>query len=634
MTFLMFFIVGEPQVSKAVESPAATSTIMGLVVKAKSANEHVVTLTGNFNNPSQTAITNATITLATTGPIYTRSELGYILENSHAVNGTMQPTVKAVLGDVPAGKTRTWKLRFIGETVLGTSASGVYAFGTIATSDQVTTSSYVTTPWFYGNAQLKPTKVALAIPLTVPNRHIAAKPSSNIAQDKVELRRLSELVATTSRDSISWMIDPALKQWLKDLAPTELGPAASQLSRRLATLAGHSDLTPFGHANLAGLANSNQGAEVSSLMHYGNSIWPGHRTLYASPSGTLSTPTMDQLVLNNVTPAVSNTFLLGNARITTQAHGNLDGHDVVIFDDAASGCMTKQVNSESSFAQALCLASEIGMMTAESPAVSRTVAVLAPTQWSISQEHLDELLSRLRGNQWVSLISMSKVLTSTPQTQVNIPATAAQKPMSPRRLRAAKSLRTKAEAIGSMVTDAKWAATLSPAHYFAYSDLWATTEQATTYLNQQTLSLEAIPNAVKIQTSSRITIATTEAEIPITIANSSTHDVRIRVMLTSDTPSKFTSKPSQLVRVPVSKRVTVSVPVSLAGTGVINARVELLAPNGGSIGSHYDVRISSTAYQKVASTLVKLAFGILMLLAVSNFIRRRKSGKVESELDS
>jgi len=55
--------------------------------------------------------------------------------------------------------------------------------------------------------------------------------------------------------------------------------------------------------------------------------------------------------------------------------------------------------------------------------------------------------------------------------------------------------------------------------------------------------------------------------------------------------------------------------------------VKLLAPNGHPLGAHFDVRISSTAYQKVASTLVCLAFGILLLLAVSNFIKRRKKSQ-------
>jgi hypothetical protein len=62
--------------------------------------------------------------------------------------------------------------------------------------------------------------------------------------------------------------------------------------------------------------------------------------------------------------------------------------------------------------------------------------------------------------------------------------------------------------------------------------------------------------------------------------------------------------------------------------------VEILAPNGHPVGAHFDVRISSTAYQKVASILVRIAFAILLLLALSNFIKRRKKSKPENSNNS
>ena len=628
--FALLAIVSQPQISVAKSGPSASVTISGFDVATKSATKHVVTLTGRFTNTGDTALTAGSITLASSHPIYTRSELDQILANPQSVDGITQTSYQVSLGRIEAGASRNWKLRFAGESIVGSTASGVYAFGAIANTSQLTTSTYITTPWFYGSSTLAPTKVAIAIPLTTTNNHIAMKPLRDLAADREALARLTELVSVKQFKSVNWMIDPTLKPWLKDLSPTDLSDPAKMFTTRLSRILDHSVLTPFGHANLAGLASSNQGGEISSLIDFGNNIWPGHRTIYASPSGTLSKTTLKELMLNGVTPMVSNAFSAGNSQVTSNAHGTIRGNDAVIFDQAASNCLIKNGLTSTVLAQRLCLQSQLGMMTAESPGVSRTVVVLAPAQWALSSKQLSALLTSFEKKKWVSLVSLSQVLASNELTEINISENVAQKPMSPRTLKAASGLKHEVSVVGSMVTNPEWRRAATPARFIGYSDLWVRSAQAHAYLNGQRQSVKSIARNVTIQTSSRITIASTHAEIPITVANTSAHDVRIRVTLQSDTPGKFTANPSQLVNVPVGKRITVSIPITLAGTGVINATVELLAPNGQPIGAHYDVRISSTAYQKVASTLVRIAFAILLLLAVSNFIKRRRKPRTES----
>jgi Family of unknown function (DUF6049) len=620
--------------SLATSGPDASVTISGFDVLEKSQAKHVVTLKGSFTNTGKTALTATSISLATSRQIYTRSELSDILAHPQAVRGIAQTAITVSLGTVAASESRNWKLRFVGESVLGSSASGVYAFGAIAKSSQLTSSSYITTPWFYHSAKIAPTKVAIAIPLTTTNHHIPLKPVHNVAPDKKALARLTELVTAKEYKSVSWMIDPALKQWLADLSPTPLQKSAETMTTGLSKILDNSVLTPFGHANLAGLATSNQGSEIASLINIGSRVWPGHRTIYASPNGTLSMATLNQLVINGVTPMISNSFSVNNAQVTSNAHGIIHGHDLVVFDQASSNCLLKQAGTNTAFAQRMCLGSQLGMMTAESPGMSRTVVVLAPTQWAVTSKRLDSLLASISHKKWVSLTSLEQVVTSTDPSEVSIPQTAQQRPMSPRTLKTAAILKHETAVIGSMVTDSRWKISATPARFLGYSDLWSRTRHAHAYLNTQLHNVQSIARHVTIQTSSQITIPSTHAEIPITVANASTHDVRVRVSLRSDTPGKFTAVPLPLVSVPVGKRVTVSAPITVAGTSVINATVELLAPDGQPVGDHFDVRISSTAYQKVASTLVRIAFGILLLLAISNFIKRRKKSQPESSSTS
>jgi hypothetical protein len=630
LIFALFAAVSLPQISSAKSGSNASVKITGFSVTTEAATKHVVTMSGIFTNKGTTALPATSITLATSKPIYTRSELGDILTSPQAVRGITQNAIKVSLGAVKAGEALNWKLRFVGESVLGASASGVFAFGAIATSTQLASSTYVTAPWFYTGASIAPTNVAVAIPLTTTNSHIALRPIRNLASDTTALTRLTELVTVKQAKAVSWMIDPALKQWLQDLSSTELRDPAQTLATRLSELLDYSVLTPYGHANLAGLATSNQKSEIASLMDLGTSSWPGHRTLYASPAGTLSKVTLNQLVVNGVTPMISNAFSVNNAQVTSNAHGTIRGHDVVIFDQAASECLLNKTGTDTAFAQNMCLQSQLGMMTAESPGVSRTVVVLAPAQWALTGAQLGNLLTALDQKQWVSLTSLAQVLALPNTTEVNIPVTAKARPMSPRTLKLAARLKNQTAVVGSMVTDTEWKVAVTPARFLAYSDLWHKTTQAHAYLHGQLQSVQAIASNVTIQSSSQITIASTHAEIPITVANASAHDVKVRVNLRSDTPGKFTASVPPLVNVPIGKRVTVSVPITLTGTGVISATVELVAPNGRPVGTKFDVRISSTAYQKVASILVRLAFGILLLLAVSNFIKRRKKSKPEN----
>ena len=615
-----------PQASRAEISPKVQLSITGLEISTESAHKHVVTLLGTVTNPGETSITKAAVSLMTSGAIYTRSQLGEVLANPQSVQGTSHSEIRMSLGTLARGKSVAWKLRFDGDKILGSSASGVYALGANLISDQVSANNYITAPWFYSANKLAPTKVSFVVPLTTINSHIANEPLKTIEQDQAELTRLSALVNAKNSNALSWLIDPALQLWLTELATTELASQANALSAQITKLAPRSMTTPFGHANLAGLATSHQNAEISRITDYGNALGAGRGTAYAAPRGTLTNRTFKELARNNITPIVSNEFSTGNSHVTSSAYVNYRNHGVIVFDRASSDCLANRVTANTAFRQSMCLASEIGMMTAESPAVSRTVVVLAPSQWAVTEKPLSKMVSNLQRKQWVSLIPLSQVMASNTSQTLTLPDYQ-QQPMSPRTLRLARAVKHNIKIVGSMVVDPNWKKAVAATSLLGYSDLWITTSQAHAYLTSQLRSIQSISHSVRIQTSSRITIASTHADIPITVANASNQDVRISVTIASNTPGKFTAKPSALVTVPVGKRVTVSVPISLAGTGVIDAKVELIAPNGLATGPHFDIRISSTAYQKVASTLVRLAFGILIALAVSNFIRRRRTDK-------
>jgi hypothetical protein len=55
----------------------------------------------------------------------------------------------------------------------------------------------------------------------------------------------------------------------------------------------------------------------------------------------------------------------------------------------------------------------------------------------------------------------------------------------------------------------------------------------------------------------------------------------------------------------------------------VQVQAQLVAPNGEAFGEVENIQISSTAYSQFARTLVLGAFGLLVLFALSNFVKRR-----------
>ena len=79
-----------------------------------------------------------------------------------------------------------------------------------------------------------------------------------------------------------------------------------------------------------------------------------------------------------------------------------------------------------------------------------------------------------------------------------------------------------------------------------------------------------------------------------------------------------------MIQVDRDQRITVPGAIALVGAGVVDVQAQLIAPNGERFGEVENIQISSAAYSQFARTLVWGAFGLLVLLALSNFVKRRK----------
>ncbi len=596
-------------------------------------SRHVVQVQGSFTNNTNEIISRLELNLISTPAIKTRSQLADLISNPTTSKNLISSNSSAVLRNVAPGSQKNWQITFIGEEVLGMNASGVYAFGVSPNLAGTSEATVVTTPWFF-NTDIKPTNVAFVIPLTTLNNHLANGEVKDQARDLAEARRLTNLILNKSDSNISWVQDSALSAWVTQLTASTDSDIPTKLDVAIAGL-DSSGFLPFGSANLTALSFADQQSDLKDAIDLTRAIAGDHPIFYAPAQGATDSKTVSLLSTRGIRTIVSNEFLRGNEQLTTSAVATSDSNPVLVHDLATSSCLIGSGESATAFFKSVtCIKSEIGMMTAESPQKPRSIIVLAPADWNVSNVQLSKLVAELSGNNWMQLADLDSIATSK-STQNYVSLIKDDKNQLARQtIRQANELRTKTETFSSVFVDEDLVAGFNASRILGFSELWGSDTSSTKYLSENVALIDNFLNAISLQGSSRITTPEENSEIPITIVNESERAISVRIDLTSKATSRFSAVPSELIQVGSGQRITVPVAITLIGAGVVDVQAQLVSPNGERFGEVKEMQISSAAYSQFARTLVWGAFGLLVLLALSNFVKRRKDQRQLKALES
>lgn len=595
---------------------------------------HVVVLRGTFTNNSDQAISKLELNLVSTPAIKSRSQLAELISDPTVTNNLIFSNFSGTLRNIAPGAQKNWQITFIGEEVLGANAAGVYAIGVKPSTAGSNEATVVTTPWFF-NADIKPTNVAFTIPLTTLNNHLANGEVKNQKSDLAEAQRLTDLILNQSDSKISWLQDSALRTWVSQLAASSDSEIPSELSAAMDGLDPNASFLPFGSSDLTALSLAKQQRELLDAINLTRSIAADRPVFYAPVKGIASDDIISQLNDRDIRTIVSNEYLRGNSRLTTAAVATSESNPVLVHDLATSSCLSEAGDSDSAFFRIVtCVKSEIGMMTAESPQRSRSIILLAPANWKISAERISELVADLSDQNWMQLVNLDLVASSEATQNYDSSVSDYQNNLTQLTIRQADELRIKTETLASVFVDADLASDFDSSRILGFSELWGTGSDATKYLSRNLALINAYFSSVSIQASSRITTPEESSEIPITIVNESDLEVSVSVALTSTAASRFSSVPSEIIRVGSGQRITVPVAITLLGAGVVDVQAQLIAPNGEAIGEVQNMQISSAAYGQFARTLVWGAFGLLVLLALSNFVKRQKDRHLINKSES
>ncbi|MGA0002567.1 MAG: DUF6049 family protein [Candidatus Nanopelagicales bacterium] len=628
LTLGIGFLVVPVATSQAAEGSSVNITGLNILQLADAGgalgNNNVVILKGTFTNTSSQSIPKLELVLVSTPAIGSRGELAGLIADPTSASNLIPSDKSAILRNISPGVTKNWQLTFRGEEVLGVDASGVYGFGVQPDLPIASEATVITTPWFF-NSDIKPTNVALVIPLTTLITHLANAEVTDRKKDLAEAKRLNNLVINQDPSKITWLQDPALQPWVDQLEVDSGSGAPANLRTALSGLAPTTAVLPFGHANLGALVRANQQDDLADAINQTRQFSGDRQIIYAPDKGIADRQTVSLLNQQGIRSIVSNEFLRGNQRETTAAVVTSASNPVLVHDLAASNCLTSADKDDASFFAAItCIKSEIGMMTAESPQNSRNVLVLTPATWKISNERLSALVSVLSNHSWMQLTTLDLIAAAAPTENFVASQSADPRDFSRSLLRQAQNLKVNTESVSALYNDQGLASGFTAARIFGYSDLWPSNARATEYLTKNISLLNEYLSAVSIQASERITTPEESSEIPVTIVNESDKSISVSVALTSDATSRFTAEPSGVIVVDSGQRITVPIAITLVGAGVVDVQAQLIAPNGERFGEVENIQISSAAYSQFARTLVWGAFGLLVLLSLSNYVKRRK----------
>lgn len=585
---------------------------------------HVVNLRGTFTNTTSQAISKLELNLVSTPAIRSRGELSELMSDPTSASDLIPSNTFAILRNIAPGVTKNWQITFRGEEVLGATASGVYGFGVQPDLPAASEATVITTPWFF-NSDIKPTNVALVLPLTTLNTHLANDEVTDRKKDLAEAKRLTNLISNQDPSKVSWLQDSALIPWIDQLELDTESDSPEKLRAAISGLSPATAMLPFGHTDLTALVRANQQDDLADAINQTRQLSGDRQIFYAPAKGIADRQTVSLLNQQGIRSIVSNEFLRGNARETTAAVTTSASNPILVHDLGASSCLTSANKDDANFFRAItCIKSEIGMMTAESPQNSRSVIVLAPTRGALSNERLSALVSVLSDHNWMQLTTLDLVAATEPTDNYVASQSADPRDFSRALLRQAQNLKVNTESVSALYDDQELAAGFTASRILGYSDLWPSNARATEYLTENTALLNEYLGAVSIQASGRITTPEESSEIPITIVNESDRAVSVSIDLTSAATSRFSAEPTGVIQVDRGQRITVPVAITMVGAGVVDVQAQLIAPNGERFGEVENIQISSAAYSQFARTLVWGAFGLLVLLAISNFVKRRK----------
>lgn len=420
--------------------------------------------------------------------------------------------------------------------------------------------------------------------------------------------RLSSLLDVASRPGMSWLIDPALLDEVRDMAD------GYQVQTRDGTEPGTGQDAAKDWLDRFAQLDRNTGA----------------RTLFANPDVDGARAAGDTLVVARAERAAAKVSGLDGLPVvvvpaggvlTSATYGFLAGSgvDLVLADNAvAAGALQSGARNEP-----LVLAASAAVPgTAETPQLLRRQLALATAVVAGRRGEVRLLTSTSDAEQdaaalggWLVRRNLHDLLDSTPS--VSRTALVAAKPA---RLNAGQF-----DQLRRLETDFTAHAELAPdSTLITQSDAAVTRASASAWVSDargfdaqleglnRLVGMPELGRSVVLDASPRFVMSSRTNQFPVTVTNNLAETIKVKVVVASDNPQRLTVPPSDLVTVEPGQSVTLNIRPEATANGVVTARAYVATESGRRVTPDTAIIIEVTDLGVVAWIIVGVSALVLV----------------------
>ncbi|MGA1678999.1 MAG: DUF6049 family protein, partial [Candidatus Nanopelagicales bacterium] len=485
-----------------------------------------------------------------------------------------------------------------------------------------------------------------------------ALPNEALPESLISTGRLANILRAGQGNLVSWVIDPALTEFLNQAGDGYLvkdnfgnfspGQFSEEINLFLNGLQFSADSTekwamPYADADLSALARGEANSAFEQAITIARPILENN--LGAGVSGVValspfgSTPTdvigdsyaqglTSTIVLDTTYPPIAGTLFTpsGLAEVNT----NLGREKILLNDSLLSNTFNTQVNTaeETVFFRQQLLADTF-LVANQINDPTRILVVSPETYWSPTLESSLVIAQTLTRAPWVRPVLLSEILN---QEVSNVLRSEYQFSD----LDLAKELPS--EHVNEIRTGQKLLSELAA----IYSDQAPIDGYAKAILQSSSNSFRAnrreresytssiidslIENKSKVQILAQgsVVLPGEEGSIPITIANDLDQRILVRLAATSNPEIRFSAEDLGLIEIEPGAKKGLTLESRVVGSGVIDVQLQLLTPVGDNFGEPVIISVQSAAYSQVATWIAGVAFVALILLSINSFRKRRK----------
>jgi hypothetical protein len=404
---------------------------------------------------------------------------------------------------------------------------------------------------------------------------------------------------------------------------------------------------PFGNADLPALVGAGGGTRAEEPVRVGRELLAND--LGTAPDAHLAWPVdgaIDGALLRTLEQGGSDVVVLDPRHLPAPSNGTTqnapvdlgagpDPQRALVGDAVLSGALTdpRAASAPAEWAQRILAETAVAWLERPNSTDPRGILLAPPQAWRPTGGFFRSLVRGLGAAPWLRLQPASTLVADVPQGPVEgerqlATVTSADVAAGlPRRyLNLVEQTRSQLDsflrAVGNDLPPA--AGGYDQDLLVAESSDWRPDDARTRgrgFIRAVTTGIKAVYRRVEVGTTP-VTLTARSGTIPVTVANESNERITVVLRLTS--PKVDLPKTSDRFVLEPRRRTTQLLPVGTRATGTFPIQVDVLTPDGREPIAAGEIRLISTAFNRVALAMTGGAVGVLLLWW--RFGRRRRPG--------